>query len=66
MEITRTSVATDITRTVDMPITMAELLKYEGGASLHDAFPGLDADQREFILTGITADEWNNLYKEVD
>ena len=31
------------------------------GMSIQDAFPMLDADQREFIKTGITAAEWDNL-----
>ncbi|WP_396189902.1 hypothetical protein [Flavobacterium sp.] len=29
---------------------------------MQDAFPHLSADDREFIMTGITAEEWNELF----
>jgi hypothetical protein len=32
--------------------------------SIQDFLPNLDDDDREFILTGITPDEWDNLFKE--
>lgn len=33
---------------------------------IQDAFPHLSADEREFLLTGITSKEWDELYKEVE
>lgn len=33
---------------------------------IQDAFPHLSADEREFLLTGITPEEWDELYKEVE
>jgi hypothetical protein len=39
---------------------------YNSGALIQVAFPDLTADQREFILTGITKDEWNILFEETD
>lgn len=33
-----------------------------GGALIQDAFPQLNADEREFIMTGATPDEWNELH----
>ena len=35
---------------------------WQAGMYIQDAFPTLDADQREFIKTGITPDEWNSLF----
>lgn len=32
------------------------------GYYIQDAFPYLTEDEREFILTGITADEWDELF----
>jgi len=29
---------------------------------VQDAFPHFDADQREFLISGITPDEWNNTF----
>lgn len=35
---------------------------WESGVLIQDAFPMLSADQREFLLTGITPDEWNAMF----
>jgi hypothetical protein len=32
--------------------------KWEAGALIQNAFPMLNAEQREFIMTGITPEEW--------
>jgi len=32
------------------------------GMSIQDAFPMLDADQREFVKTGVTAREWDDVF----
>jgi len=37
---------------------------YAGEALIQDAFPSIDADGREFIMTGITAKEWNGTFGE--
>lgn len=44
--------------TLDLPITQVQVDAYNTGALVQDAFPNLDADEREFLLTGITAEEW--------
>ena len=31
---------------------------WKSGMLIQKAFPNLDADEREFLMTGITADEW--------
>lgn len=66
MKITRKSRATGKTHTLDLPITDAQIAKYHNGASVQDAFPHLTADQREFIISGTTAEEWDNLFKGLD
>jgi hypothetical protein len=35
---------------------------YNDGALLQDAFHFLDADEREFIKTGITPEQWNRIF----
>lgn len=40
------------------------LLAYAGGALIQNAFPFLTPDQREFLMTGITPDEWDDLFSE--
>lgn len=59
MEITRKSIISGEVRTRDLPVTETQYALYLEGALIQDAFPQLNADDREFILTGITAEEWN-------
>lgn len=35
---------------------------WKAGVLIQDAFPMLNADAREFIKTGITPDEWNEMF----
>lgn len=63
MNITRTSKVSGITRTFDLDVTEQQLAVFnEGRTTLQDCFPNLSADDREFIKTGITAEEWERLF----
>jgi len=62
MEITRKSSYSGITRTLDLNITQEQLDNFNKGMHIQRAFPHLPADQREFILTGITGEEWDCLF----
>lgn len=62
MQVTRKSMISGIVRTIDLPITEDQIRRYEQGVYLQDAFANLSAGQREFIHTGITDDEWDNLF----
>lgn len=63
MDITRTSMISGKTRTLDLPVTAEQMAAFESGRMLiQDAFPHLSADDREFILTGITGEEWNDTF----
>ncbi len=65
MLITATSSLTGQSNSQDIPLTPQEFEtawhKYQTGTFIQDAFPMLSDDQREFLLTGITRDEWDNL-----
>ena len=63
MKITRTSILSGVTRTLDLDVTQAELDRYHNGALLQDAFPELTPAEREFIHTGIVDSEWQNLFR---
>lgn len=58
MQLTRKSSLTGLEHTMDLPITEEQLADFNRGTMVQDAFPHLSADQREFILSGITAEEW--------
>ena len=58
MLIERRSLVSGVLRTLDLPITEDQIEMWENGAKVQDAFPNLTPSQREFILTGITDDEY--------
>ena len=58
MEITKKSMISGITRTMDLPVTRCQINLWRTGTLIQDAMPELDDDQREFIMTGITPEEW--------
>ena len=59
MLITRKSPFSGKTNTRDIPITEAQLMAWQDGILIQDAMPNLSADDREFIKTGITVEEWD-------
>lgn len=62
MKITRTSNYSGITRTIDLPVTQAQLDAWEAGALIQNVMPTLSPDDREFLKTGITPDEWDEMF----
>lgn len=49
-----------ITRTQNIPVTFEQLYQWEiMGMNIQTVMPDLTDDQREFIMTGITPDEWD-------
>ena len=66
MKITRASELTGVTRTLDIPVTDDQIQAWLDGMLIQAAMPNLDADQREFVKTGITPDEWDSLYPDED
>lgn len=52
---------------LQLPIDIHAYESWLAGEKLiQDAFPYLTADEREFIKTGITADEWSKIFDEDD
>ncbi len=60
MEITRTSRLTGITHTREIDVEHEQLFQWEEGMLIQEAMPHLSADDREFIMTGITPEEWDD------
>lgn len=66
MLVTRTSIFSGVTRTINLPITVAQLLLYNSGTLIQDAFPSLTTRQREFFKTGVTSEEWDAQFPPED
>lgn len=64
MQITRTSKLTSVTRTLDIPCTEEQYKAWENGELIQRAMPDLTADQREFILSGATPEEWDDAFPD--
>ena len=62
MEITRTSMFSGIERTLDLPVTPEQITEWQEGTLIQNAMPQLSADQREFVMTGVTAEEWEETF----
>jgi hypothetical protein len=61
MEITRTSIATGVTRTRDIPVTQEQLERWQKGGLIQDVMPELSDEDREFVQSGMTAAEWQEM-----
>lgn len=61
MKITRTSIFSQKTRTFDLDVTEEEYNAYKSGELIQVAMPRLNADEREFILTG----HWDGEYDKM-
>ena len=60
IKVTRQSVLTRKMNTMELPILQEHLDIYDkiGGFNVQDIFPQLDAEQREFLINGVTPQEW--------
>jgi hypothetical protein len=59
VDVTAKSLLSGVTRTVRMKATMLQFQSWTNGALIQDCFPDLTADQREFIMTGASPEEWD-------
>ena len=49
---------------MDIPVTLAQIEAWKGGELIQRAMPNLTPDEREFLMTGITAEDWENHFGE--
>lgn len=67
MRITRKSVISGIERTRDIPVNPEDYIAWQKyDLSIQDAMPYLSDDDKAFILTGITPQEWNDAFAKAD
>lgn len=64
MLVTRRSPFSKKENTMELDITPEQLARYEQGNELiQNVFPHLSPEHREFIMTGITPEEWEASFK---
>lgn len=62
MKITRRSQVSGIERTINLNITEEQIKAHRDGANVQDCMPHLTPDEREFYITGLTKEEWDEMY----
>jgi hypothetical protein len=64
MKITKTSILSGKTRTREINVNQSQIDKWVAGMLIQDAMPNVSVDEREFIMTGITPEEWDSTFNE--
>jgi hypothetical protein len=66
MQIKRKSVISGIVRELNIPVNPDDYAAWQAGhGNIQDMMPYLNERDREFILSGITKDEWNSAFQEL-
>ena len=64
MQFIRKSMLSGVTRSRDIDVSVEEYDRWRSGVLIQRAMPHLSDVDREFIMTGITEEEWNAEMKE--
>ncbi len=63
MLITRKSPFSGKTNTLEIDVSDVQLEDWQNGTLIQNAMPNLTPDEREFLMTGITKEEWDATFK---
>ena len=64
MKIVRTSPVTKSIREIEINVTYEQLERWRNGELIQNVMPELTPDEREFIMSGITPNDWDNIFGE--
>ena len=62
MIIAKRSMLTGIINSMDIAVSEEQLQAWESGELIQEVMPDLTTDEREFIMTGTTANDWETLW----
>ena len=65
MIVTKRNIFTGQERSLDLAVTQEQLNRWNNGELIQKVFPHLSVDEREFLMTGIIGEEWNELTEEL-
>lgn len=66
MYITRVSPYSGEENTLNIPVTQAELDRWQDGELIQNAMPHLSAEQREFLISGLAPGEFASMFGDED
>ena len=61
MIIAKRSMLTGIINSMDIAVSEEQLQAWESGELIQEVMPDLTTDEREFIMTGATANDWKEI-----
>ena len=59
LQVINTSALTGKEHSMLLPVTKEQIKRWQDGELVQDVFPFLNDSQREFLMTGITPEEWD-------
>ena len=62
MKVSKRSPLTGVENTMDLDITEEQIAQWKGGVLIQDAMPQLNDDEREFLITGYTPEDWESIF----
>jgi hypothetical protein len=62
MQVTKRSALTGKTHTLEIDITEVQWNRWKAGEMIQDVCPHLSADDREYLISGSTVEEWNQFF----
>lgn len=65
MLITKQSPLSGVWNEMELPVTEEQLAAHQSGVLAQEAFPHLNSEEREFIISGITPTEWENMFGNI-
>jgi hypothetical protein len=66
MLIIRESVLSGEENSMELDVTEEQMIRWKNGELIQHVMPHLSPDEREFIMTGITQDEWRALESKAE
>ena len=58
MKVTKVSGLTGVTHQRDIDVTRERLIRHANGELIQDVCPTLSAEDREYLISGVTREEW--------
>jgi len=64
MIVQRRSIISGKVNTMNIDCTEEQLNRHKMGELVQDVFPNLSVEEREFLISGVTPEEWDNAFED--
>lgn len=66
MLVTMTSSVSRKVNTREIDVTIGQIVAWKSGQLIQDVMPHLSKEDREFLMSGTTPEEWNEMFSTED